>query len=271
VKTVKPAQQGDYFVSLLKLLLAASKEEGETIEYQFAEQQYTQSRWMVELSREKSNGVLWTMTSKDRERMLTPIREPMFRGLIGQRVLVIRREDQDKFAQIHQLAQLQTLMAGQGAQWPDTGILQANGLTVIEASSTEQLYRMLAAKRFDYFPRGVMEITGEQAFLDKYNLIVEPYLVISYPAAMYFFVNKNNHNLAQRLRKGWEIVYANKTFDDFFYGHPRVRQALMYLSNIELRPIYLHNPDAPVTMKVDPLSVWTDPEIVRFNPLMDQH
>lgn len=258
VKTITPAHQGDYFITLLKLVLEASKAENETIDYQFTDHPFSQQRWMVELSRETGNSIMWTMTSKEREKILTPIREPLFQGLIGQRVLVIRRADQERFARIKTLDQLKSLVAGQGSQWPDNDILRANGLQVTEAADTVQLYKMLAAKRFDYFPRGVMEISAEQAFLTKYDLIVEPHLVISYPAAIYFFVNNHNPDLAQRLYKGWARIHEDGTFDSFFLSQPRVQQALTLLVNKSLTPIYLYNPDAPDTLKVKPLSFWLD-------------
>jgi len=261
VKAVNQERQEGYYIDLLKRVLEASKAPHETIQYRFADYQFAQLRWVTELSRESphNNGVLWTMTTQQREQMLRPIRKPLFEGLIGQRVLVIRRVDREKFARINTLEQLRELTAGQGVQWPDLDIFRANDLPVIEGNGKEQLYKMLAAKRFDYFPRGVMEIVSEQTLLDQYDLIVEPRLIISYPAAIYFFVNKHNHTLAQRLERGWEVMQASGEFQRFFYSHERVVHALRFLQSGQHHPIYLHNPLAPPGLQVKPLKDWLAP------------
>lgn len=256
VKAVTPERQDDYYVNLLKLLLAASKAPEEVLLYRFADRQFAQRRWLTELSREQGNGVLWTVTTREREQILRPIRYPAFRGLIGQRALVIRRVDLAKFAAVEDIDDLRQLHAGQGVQWPDTDILRANGLPVLEALGKEQLYKMLAVKRIDYFPRGVMEIASEQEFLRKYDLVVEPRLVLSYPAALYYFVNRQNTELAQRLEKGWEIILRNGEFDRFFYTHPRVVAALEFLTSGPRQAINLSNPLLPESAQVLPLDYW---------------
>lgn len=43
--------------------------------------------------------------------------------------------------------------AGQGFDWVETSVLRANGLPVMTSANSETLYGMLAAGRFDYFPR----------------------------------------------------------------------------------------------------------------------
>lgn len=256
VKAVSPERQDDYYVNLLKLLLNASKAPDEVLLYRFADRQFAQRRWMTELSREQGNGLLWTVTTREREQILRPIRYPAFRGLIGQRALVIRRADLAKFAAVEDIDDLRQLHAGQGVQWPDTDILRANGLPVLEAQGKEQLYKMLAVKRIDYFPRGVMEIASEQEFLRKYDLVVEPRLVLSYPAALYFFVNRHNTELAQRLEKGWEIILRNGEFDRFFYSHPRVVAAMEFFAAGPHVAITLDNPFLPEFAQVPPLDYW---------------
>jgi hypothetical protein len=252
---VTPARQDDYYVSLLRLVLDASKAPNEEIELNFSDRQFTQWRWMAELTHSgQANNLLWTATSVKRERLLRPIRIPMFKGMIGVRVLVIRREDEQKFQRLSQLQDLQQLIAGQGAGWPDTLILRANGLQVTESVGKEQLYKMLAAKRFDYFPRGVTEIANEARFLTEHNLMVAPGLYLSYPAAMYFFVNKDNEELARRVETGFERIINNGKFDAFFFGHLRIKHGLPYLQGST--PILLENPTLPKTVPINNPRYW---------------
>lgn len=255
VKAVSPARQDDYYVNLLRLILNASKAEDEVIQFRFSDRQFTQWRWLVELTHDKDNGVLWTVTSQQRESLLRPIRVPLFKGLIGTRVLVIRREDLGKFEMVNSLADLQQFVAGQGANWPDTTILRANGLRATEGVGKDQLYKMLEAKRFDYFPRGITEIINEMPFLAEHDLVIEPNVLIAYPAAMYYFVNKNNDELAGRIERGWEIILANGEFDAFFYNHPRIKGGLQYLHSHQ-RIIHLANPELPEIFPIEKTHYW---------------
>lgn len=255
VKAVSPARQDDYYVSLLNLILNASKADDEVIVFRFSDRQFTQWRWLAELSNDKDNGVLWTATSQERETLLRAIRVPLFKGLMGTRVLVIRRDDVEKFSQVKSLADLQKLVAGQGANWPDTTILRANGLRATEGVGKDQLFKMLEAQRFDYFPRGIIEIANEITFLQEHNLVVAPDLLLSYPAAIYYFVSKNNDELAQRIERGWEIILANGDFDRFFYGHPRISGGLKYLQ-LNQRVIHLANPELPDNFPLDKNHYW---------------
>lgn len=255
LEAVTPERQDDYYVNLLRLVLNASKAADEEVVLQFSDRQFSQWRWMIELTQHRNNNqVLWTATSIQRETLLRPIRVPMFKGLIGVRVLVIRREDEAKFRQIQNLQGLQRLVAGQGANWPDSAILQANGLPVTEGVGKAQVYKMLAAKRLDYFPRGVTEIANETAFLAQHNLMVAPNIYLSYPAAMYFFVNQENAELARRLETGFERLIDSGQFAAFFYNHPRIKQGLPYLQGS--RALHLKNPSLPESTPVNNPRYW---------------
>jgi hypothetical protein len=244
VHTLVSAQGGNYYVALLTMILEASKAPDEEIILHIADHQFSQARWIAEVQRSPGNHVMWTITDREREELLRPIRVPLFKGLEGKRMLVIRKEDQLKFAAMTRPQDLRGVVAGQGAHWPDVDILKANGFGVMEGVNRDNLYKMLAAKRFDYFPRGVTEIDSERSLIAQYDLMVEPSLVLSYPAAMYFFVNKNNTELAQRLEKGWAIILRNGEFDKFFYNHPRIRTALAKMKD-QKHVIELKNPYIP--------------------------
>lgn len=255
VEAVTPEREDDYYVNLLRLILATSTAPGENVELRFSDRQFTQWRWLIELSQTDSrNKLLWTATSTHRETLLRPIRIPLFKGLIGIRLLVIRRDDEARFRQLTSLQDLQALVAGQGAKWPDSLVLKANGLQVTEGVGKEQLYKMLAAKRFDYFPRGVTEIANETAFLQQYDLMVAPKWYLSYPAAMYFFVNREDEELAARIETGFEKIIDTGEFEQFFSSHPRVKNGLPYLDGRQ--PFLLNNPSLPKSTPIDNPRYW---------------
>lgn len=249
-------QPSDYFTTLLVMALEASKAHNEEIDIIFSPRDYSQARWINMLQNDKSNFVIWTMTDKEREQHLRPIRIPLFKGLFGYRVLLIRKGEQARFDQVETAQDLAKLLGGQGTHWPDTLILQANGLRLTTAETTESLFRMMSAKRFDYFPRGVSEAWFELLQRGETNLVVEENLLLYYPTAIYFFVNKENEALAQRIEKGMEALIDNGEFDQFFYNHPRVSSGLDRLKN--RRTIKLKNPYLPAETPVNNPRYWID-------------
>ena len=257
VQAVALEQPSDYFVTLLKMALDASKAPDEQIELRFAPYELSQARWIYLLQHESSDTVIWTMTSKEREKLLRPIRIPLFKGLFGKRVFIIRKQDQKRFDPITTRDQLGELLAGQGAHWPDTRILQLNDLPVTTASTTDSLFKMLMAGRFDYFPRGISEAWFELAQRpeDK-DVVVEQKLMIVYPTAIYYFVPKSNEALATRIERGLERLIDTGEFDRFFYSHARTKAGLEQLEKFPRRIITLDNPDLPEETPLDNPRYW---------------
>lgn len=245
VQVVAPERKGDYVPALLSMILTASKAPDEVVDIIFSDHMFSQARWIAEVQKQKlnNNNVLWTVTSREREQLLRPIRVSLYKELWDMRLLVIRRQDEEKFAQIKNKNDLALYMAGQGAHWPDNAILAANGLGVTLGSGTENLYKMLQAKRFDYFPRSIIELSSESRFVTANDLVVEESILLSYPNPMYFFVNKNNTELAERIERGWEIIIKNGEFDKFFFGDAQVKAALEQLKKYDRQIIRLDNPD----------------------------
>ncbi len=238
-------QPQDYFVTLLQMALEETREPGELIQLRFADRDYSQARWINQLENDSGNLVIWTMTSRQREASLKPIRIPLFKGLFGKRVFIIRKVDQPRFDQVRSREDLEKLVAGQGIHWPDVDILQANHLPVTTAASVDSLYKMLKAGRFDYFPRGVSEAWFELAQRDDPDLAVEENLMLVYTAPLYYFVNKNNEALARRIEAGLESLIADGRFDQFFHSHKRTREGLDHVTLRPRRMIHLDNPDQP--------------------------
>jgi ABC-type amino acid transport substrate-binding protein len=82
----------------------------------------------------------------------------------------------------------------------------------------ENLFNMLAAHRFDAFPRGLNEIDRD---LDLRNaqtpaLVIEHRHAIYFPYPVYFWVRKDNEALADRIRKGLEAALADGSMRQMF-------------------------------------------------------
>lgn len=245
-----------YVIELLRQTLERSKAEDETVEITQLQSNLSQARLIAELQRGEMLDVIWTMTSVNREAVIDPIRIPLLKGLLGQRVFLVRKDRANDFSDITELQQLQAFMAGQGSHWPDTPVLRHNGLNVVTTTNYPLLFDMLAGGRFDYFPRGANEAWQELTVHADKPLQVETSLLLSYVAPMYFFVRPGNQALADRLRKGLSSLHKDGSFDRHFYQHSSVR-AMLNNIDIENRRIFkLDNPLLPKSTPIDVPHYW---------------
>lgn len=179
--------------------------------------------------------IVWTMTSKQREAELIPIRFPIYKGLVGLRLLLIKRSDAASFSSIHTLRELNNKKAGQGHNWPDKKILEDNGLTVYGVVNYTSLFQMLAAGRLDYVPRSILEIWSEIEQYRSLDLVAEPTLALCYPAATYFFFNSKNSVLADQIEAGLLLAKNDGSFEKLFQSF---HKTLLERSEIEKRQVF---------------------------------
>ena len=244
-----------YPLQLLKLALAAS---GVPCELQPSRLVTVQSRALLELQQQQQDSIdiVWTMSSAQREQDLLPIRIPIFKGLYGWRLLLVRREQEQALRGVRKLADLAGHVMVQGHDWPDTEIMRANGLQVVTASSFDALFRMLRLGRGQGFPRSVLEIDWEQrSHADSF--VVEPHLALHYPAAVYFFVRRGNQRLADLVERGLLAMLAKGSFEELFQQYYRdilARHALGQRRVIQLRNPLL-SPETPLQRK----ELWLNP------------
>jgi hypothetical protein len=234
------AEHVDYFLGLLHLALQKTLASHGPYRIDVAGPLSTQARNMARLYRGEGIDVIWTMTSGEREGKLQAIKFPLIKGLMGQRVFLIREGEQGRFDGKHDLDSLQRLRAGQGSHWPDTQILRANQVPVITSSGYELLFPMLKGGRFDYFPRGLHEVSSELARHPK--LALEKHLMLEYPAPMYFFVRPGNDRLASRLIEGLLRAQKDGSFDRYFNSHPVTADVFERVERSQRRVIHLRNP-----------------------------
>jgi hypothetical protein len=214
----------------------------------------TQSRALKLLNKDGELDIVWTMTSIEREQDFLPIRIPIYKGLIGWRIFIIVPQNQVKFNKITHLNQLSKLIAGQGLDWPDTGILRSNGLAVESSTSYEGLFEMLQKQRFEYFPRSVIEIWQELTLRPNHHFTVENSLLLRYPTAMYYFVKKDNSELASNIEKGLTLAIADGSFDTLFdtFNQKLIEQAKLK----ERKMINLSNPNLKVLTPLNNAQLW---------------
>lgn len=245
----------DYMVKLLQLALNRSRKNDESFYITPEAKSSTQGRLIANIKRGALD-VIWTMTSLDREASMLPIRIPLLKGLLGQRVFLIKAEQQVQFDSIRTLQDLQQLTAGQGSHWPDTDILRQNGLRVVTSANYELLFTMLKGDRFDYFPRGLNEAWEELEVRNNEGIAVEKNLLLSYVAPKYFFVQKRNFALAKRITDGLEAMVKDGSFDNYFNNHPITVNLLQKADLKHRRIFFLENKALPPLTPIHDRRYW---------------
>lgn len=216
-------ERGEYGYALLKLALAKA---GNKYRVELSPTSMQQNRAIVELQSGAGRiDVVSTMTSTERENMLLPIRIPISRGLIGWRLGLLRADHKELLANVRNIEDLRRYSTGQGHDWPDLTILRHNGIVVFPVTVYSSLFGMLNAGRFDWAPRSLHEIWAEARHHPE--LVVDQRVLLVYPTADYYFVNRQNIELAENLRQGLELAMADGSFGQLFWRHfgPAIRRA----------------------------------------------
>lgn len=245
-------------VYVMRLLELASAKSGRAYELRQARDEMVQARTMIELGRaDPPLDLAWTMADRERERRLLPVRFPLDRGLLGWRLLLVRRGDEPRFAGVKRLRDLAVFDAVQMHDWPDTAILRANGLPVQTGTQYETLFSMLARGRVDYFPRGLLEAPGEIERRPELGLVIEPRLLMYYRAPLYLFVSPSRPRLAADLLRGLEAAAADGSFDRLFRQH--FGALIERHRGASRTALHLLNPELSTETSLAWASLWTTP------------
>ncbi|WP_152537554.1 hypothetical protein [Catenovulum agarivorans] len=196
-------------------------------------------------------------TSERLEKTFLPVRIPLFAGLLGYRLSIVKGKNLALFANAS-LERLKSLPVCQGSIWADSDILEHNGFSVLRVSHYEFIIRMLDAERCHYFPRGIFEGAFELAILQKnypdFRLVDN--LVIYYPFPAYLFVRKDQQQLAGDLKRGFEAAIADGSYRALLQQHPLTRNVFPLDKWRDRRFIHLDNPNLPKATPIDNADYW---------------
>lgn len=227
-----------YFFRVLELVLQKTEPQWGAVQIKQLEYRPEDKRLRSALMLGKVD-VLWSPTSADFERQMLPVRVSLLKELNNYRLLLIRKNEQPVFTAVQSLDDLRKLKGGMSSQWTDAKIMEYNQLPLVQAVGYGKLFKMLAAKRFDYFSRGLYQIQSEVNFYPELELQIEQELMLSYPNNVYFFVNRNNTDLAKRLEAGLKIALRDGSFDKLFNSIPRYQWGMALLKKHQRRVITL--------------------------------
>lgn len=136
--------------------------------------------------------LIWGMQTPEKDKAMVPIQVALTDGLVGQRVLLIRPQDQKVFDGVTSIKSLRDtkLVAGFGEGWFDAAVWKKNGLPVHEFPHQFSLiYTMVSIgnRGVDYLPRGANEIVNEAHRHEK--LSIEKNLLFYYDRDMRFYLS----------------------------------------------------------------------------------
>lgn len=248
-------QQKTYYIALLQLAIEkAQPKYGEAV-LQAIGTNMVYKRRLKSLNSGDID-IMWALTSEQREMEMLPIRIPVFKGLSGFKVMVIQDVKQQELSHTTSTQQIKNMLALQGKDWLHTDILRANGFKVHTTDWYDSLYKGVSSGIFDYFPRPVLEPWEEMKTYRYNNLAVEAKQLLYYPAAMYYFVKKDNQALAQRIEYGLNQAIDDGSFDKLLYNYPAHREALSK-SKLNTRIVHkLSNPYLPKSTPLTDTRLW---------------
>lgn len=231
-----------YEISVLQLALANA--EGQHTLEVVPMGDTNQSRIIAML--EKNIGpynIFFSGFSKQREDQLLQVDFPLSRGLLGHRIFIIHKDNQQKMTAVTSLDEMRrTISIGSGLGWPDSAIFKHNGFNVKE-SSYLNLWNMLEAKRFVAFNRGVneafVEIEQQQA---RKSFIVDKSLMVTYPYDYFFYLSPQTPELRDVVLQGLENAFSNGAFVENFNSHPQIKVMLRELQPQQRTIFHLENP-----------------------------
>lgn len=258
ITRVKVASRGDetanYAIEMIRLGLEKA---GRRFEISVQNEALSAPRQREELIAGNID-IIWTATNMDMEENALPVRVPLYKGLLGHRILIVHKDNAHLFDYVTTMEDVRKFRYGQGVGWTDTTIMQANGMTVVPATKYEGLFHMTDGKRFDAFPRGVHEPWGELKKNPDLELTVDKNLMFVYIMPYYLVVTPQRPDLAADIERGLLMAVADGSFDEKFFNNEMVKMVLKHANLKDRRIFTLRNPELPPRTPLDNPALWID-------------
>ena len=233
----------DFFVTLLeKSIVFGAK--GIELPIEVRTKPYSgQGRVLELLGKDKYYDIVWTANTKERNLSLLPVPFPLFRGGLGLRGFVIRKQDQDYFSRVFDVEDLKKTVLCQGRHWPDSDILKEAGLLVEEITHFDAMLAMVSMGRCDAVTLSVFEGAAELQALesDFPDLVFFTEVVLQYDLVMNFYVNKDNKILAERVYRGLTEMNETGEFDRLLESHALTKDVISAWNSKIHRVIHISN------------------------------
>lgn len=127
--------QNQYLSDLLALVLAKTSNQAGPTELRSYPRYVSLERALFLLKTQSGLDVVWTGVNQQRLTSLQAIPIQLVKELNEFRILLIREEDQARFARIQSLADLRQFRAGACPAWPSTQVLEHNHIPLVRVKN----------------------------------------------------------------------------------------------------------------------------------------
>ena len=166
---------------------------------------------------------------------------PVDLGIVGYRICFAHPEISKALSQVDSLENLRRFNHGQGNGWADVDILRHNGFKVIEIPLYENLFNMVARRRFDLFCRGANELLDEMKMHQHIqNLSYDKSMILFYPFPRFFYTNTANSSALERIQRGLEKSYEDGSLQSLWRQH--YKASIDFVELDQRRLFVLENP-----------------------------
>ena len=212
-----------YQIRLLNLALDKTRIEYGDAEAVPVNTKITEERGFQLLQKGKTVDVAFAGATKEREETLKGVRFPIMQGLFGYRVFMIKKDKEPEFKAVNIIQELQKKeRAGILKQWDNSEILENNKLAFDNSAPAEEiLYKQLDAGKIDYIPIQLCDAWNELDNISKKypDFTIDSKSGFYYPYPVYFYVNKENTVLSERIEKGLNELYIDGSLRELFLKH----------------------------------------------------
>jgi ABC-type amino acid transport substrate-binding protein len=242
----KSLARQDYELALLQMLLSLSSSQeinvvNDTTDYPKAEDEgnvFDHTDVLVTVAGNK----------KFHKKSFIMVDKSICKGLLGQRVLIIRQQDQAQFNNITPL-ELKKKVAGIPATWVDADLFRSNGYKVFEQGSLHDMFQMLKQGKCDYISLGANEAQGVFNELGTVGeLTIETGLLLYYPFPLVFYVHPEKKQLAKKLQSALQQAERTDIWQQLFNQH--YGDMINMLNIKERRLLRLKNPNLPKNLQL---------------------
>ncbi|MCE2594337.1 hypothetical protein K6Y31_05870 [Motilimonas cestriensis] len=193
IELILPASKDGSHEYYHELLISALSAQGVEVTLVTPYSHVPQKR-AVRLLESQTISLFWMLETPKRNRQFTKVNVGLTNGFISKRILLVPRDDKERYAQVKNLDDFRRIntIGGFGADWFDIEVWQANKLPyIVRDGEWRALYSMLSSKGgVNYFSRGANEIWSEQK--QHPYLVIEPHLLFTYKRDFVFYLSKQN-------------------------------------------------------------------------------
>lgn len=211
-----------YYIALLD---AALRADGHVLHIDYAERASQPRVWNMVANNKLS--LVWGVQTRARDKAYASVANELTNGLIGQRILLVPKGQEQAYAQVRNLDDFRRLgkVGGVGVNWFEAEVWRLNALPMYAKSGDwRQLFPMVASgvRHVDYIARGANEIINEVHNRD--GLVVEANLLLVHTRDVHFYLSPQTarykaiieHALARADRSGLKKEVIARFFQHDF-------------------------------------------------------